>query len=108
MQTPGEESRTHIDACATCSGCERCRWVAGRAKATHVIEVKVKVRHFCEHHGIAVPDAFIMQLDDGSWLTEPELLLPGADSTADPLTWRTAEHARVDLTGKDAVPRDER
>ena len=36
-------------------------------------EVKVKVRHFCEHHGI---DRFIMKLDDGTWHTEPELPLP--------------------------------
>lgn len=80
MQTPGNEGRTHVDACATCSGCEQCTWVATGSKATHVIEVKVKVRHFCEHHGIDTPDRFIMKLDDGLWFTQPELLLPFASS----------------------------
>lgn len=40
-----------------------------------MIEVKVKVRHFCEHHGIDAPDACIMQMDDGTWFTEPDLRL---------------------------------
>jgi hypothetical protein len=78
MQTPGNEGRAHVDACAICSGCERCVWVATGSKATHVIEVKVKVRHFCEHHGIDLPDQFIMSLDDGTWFTVPELRLPGS------------------------------
>jgi hypothetical protein len=65
-----------IDACATCKGCEQCRWVATQAKATHVIEVKVKVRHFCEHHGVDTPDQFVMDLGDGTWFTQPELPLP--------------------------------
>jgi hypothetical protein len=79
MQTPGNQG-THVDACATCAGCEQCRWVATRSKATHVIEVKVKVRHFCEHHGTGTPDRFIMKMDDGTWFTEPELRLPRASS----------------------------
>ena len=41
MQTPGDGGPVHVDACATCDGCEQCRWVATQAKATHVIEVKV-------------------------------------------------------------------
>jgi len=45
-----------------------------------VIEVKVKVRHFCEHHGTGTPDRFIMKMDDGTWFTEPELRLPRASS----------------------------
>ena len=97
MQTSGERT-AHADACETCKGCERCRWVATRTKATHVIEVKVKVRHFCEHHGINVPERFIMKLDDGTWFTEPELRLPRVRKTANPFTWITAKmHARVDL-----------
>jgi hypothetical protein len=58
MRAPGDEGRVHVDACATCLGCEKCRWVATQENAAHVIEVKVKVRHFCEHHGIGVPDRF--------------------------------------------------
>jgi hypothetical protein len=80
MPTPGDEGRARVDACATCNGCERCRWVATHSTATHVIEVKVKVRHFCEHHGIGVPDGFIMAIDDGTWFTQPELRLPRARS----------------------------
>jgi hypothetical protein len=38
MQTPGDKG-AHADAYATCNGCGRCRWVATRATATHVIEV---------------------------------------------------------------------
>ena len=79
MYTPGR-GRAHVDACATCGGCEQCRWVARRAKATHVIEVKVKVRHFCEHHGIASPESFMMELANGSWFTEPEFRLSTASS----------------------------
>jgi len=78
MQTPGDEGRAHLDACAICDGCEQCRWVATQTKATHVIEVKVKVRHFCEHHGIDVPDRFIMAMGEGTWFTEPEMRLPAA------------------------------
>jgi hypothetical protein len=80
MQTPGNQGRAHVDACATCDGCEQCRWVATRSKATNVIEVKVKVRHFCEHHSIDAPDQFVMQLGHGTWFTEPELHLPSASS----------------------------
>jgi hypothetical protein len=43
-----------------------------------VIEVKVKVRHFCEHHGLDTPDRFVMDLGDGTWFAEPELPLPTA------------------------------
>jgi hypothetical protein len=80
MQTPGDEGRAHVDACATCGGCEQCRWVVTQTKATHVIEVKVKVRHFCEHHGIDTPDQFIMAMGEGTWFTVPELRLPAAPS----------------------------
>jgi hypothetical protein len=83
MQTPGNQGSAHVDACATCGGCEQCRWVATRSKATNVIEVKVKVRHFCEHHGIGTPDRFIMQLGDGTWFTEPELRLPSVTQGSD-------------------------
>jgi hypothetical protein len=76
MQTPGDEVRVHVEACATCLGCERCRWVATRSKATHLIEVKVKLRHFCEHHGLGEPEQSIIALDDGTWFTQPELRLP--------------------------------
>ena len=82
MQTPGNNGRAHADTCATCDVCRRCRWVATHAKATHVIEVKVKVRHFCEHHGIDLPDRFLMKFDDGTWFTEPELRLPSVPDTS--------------------------
>jgi hypothetical protein len=62
----------------TTSSASSVRWVATQAKATHVIEVKVKVRHFCEHHGIDTPDRFVMDMDDGTWFTQPELRLPSA------------------------------
>jgi hypothetical protein len=42
--------------------------------------VKVKARHFCEHHGLDTPDQFVMDLDGGTWFTQPELLLPPASS----------------------------
>jgi hypothetical protein len=45
-----------------------------------VIEVKVKVRHFCEHHGLDTPYKVAMDLGDGTWFTQPELLLPPASS----------------------------
>ena len=83
MQTPGDAGRAHVDACATCGGCEQCRWVATRSKATHVIEVKVKVRHFCEHHRTGTPDRFIMQMDDGTWFTQLELRLPAVAQGSD-------------------------
>ena len=76
METPRDEGRVHIQACPMCTACADCRWVATRAKATHVIEVKVKVRHFCEHHGIGQPASFVFGVADGSWFTEPELRLP--------------------------------
>ena len=66
MRTPGDEGRVHIQACPVCTVCGRCRWVATSAKATHVIEVRVKVRHFCEHHGIPQPASFVLGVADGS------------------------------------------
>ena len=38
MQTPCEKS-AHADACATCNGCERCRWVATHARRFDGVEV---------------------------------------------------------------------
>jgi hypothetical protein len=75
MHAQGAGGRVHVERCAVCSGCGRCRWVATGAKASHVIEVKVKVRHFCQHHGIEAPTSFVFGIADGSWFTEPELPL---------------------------------